>query len=235
LGRHGASKRFEAIIWGETLMHPRAIAAEAIGTFMLMASILGSAFYAFPNAGILGVAFSIGLTVMACAYALGHISGGHFNPAVTAGLVAAGRFPMSQALTYIIAQIAGAIFACMVFKTLIGNTGTTFAANMIGKGFSMGPVLAIEFVLTAFFLVVITGATSKKAPAGFAPIAIGLTLAVIHIMSIPVSNTSVNPARSIGPALFGGPEALSQLWMFIAAPIAGGVFGGALGKWLQNE
>lgn len=216
-------------------MNPRAIAAEGFGTFMLMSSVLGAAFYAFPNAGILGVAFSIGLTVMALAYAIGHISGGHYNPAVTAGLVAAGRFPMGQALTYIIAQIAGAVLACMIFRQFIGGYGSTFAANMVGKGFTVGSVIAIEFMLTAFFLVIITGATSKKAAVGFAPIAIGLTLTAIHIMAIPVSNASVNPARSIATALFGGPEALSQLWIFIAAPIAGGVFGGALGKYLQNE
>jgi aquaporin Z len=173
---------------------------------------------------------------MACAYALGHISGGHFNPAVTAGLVAAGRFPMGQALPYIIAQVAGSVLACMVFGQLIGGAGPTFAANMVGKGFTVGSVLVIEFVLTAFFLVVIVGATSKKAAVGFAPIAIGLALTVIHLMSIPVSNTSVNPARSIGPALFAvDKNALAQIWMFIAAPIAGGVFGGVLGKWLQNE
>jgi aquaporin Z len=216
-------------------MNPRAIVAEAVGTFMLMASILGSAFYAYPNAGILGVAFAIGITVMACAYALGHVSGGHFNPAVTAGLVAAGRFPMGQAPVYIVAQIVGAVAACFVFQQLIGGTSPTFAANLVGRGFSVTAVLTIEFVLTAFFLLVVVGSTSKGAPAGFAPIAIGFALAAIHIMSIPVSNTSVNPARSIGPALFGGAQALSQIWIFILAPIAGGVFGGVLAKCLQNE
>jgi aquaporin Z len=220
----------------------KALGAEFIGTFMLMASVLGAAFYSFgaPGgaAGIIGVALSIGITVMALAYSIGHISGGHYNPAVTLGLVAGGRFPMGDAIGYIVAQCLGAIAACAVF-TIIGNTGTTFAANgydslsMLKAG--LVPVFVIEFVLTAFFLIVIMGATRATAAAGFAPIAIGLTLTAIHLMSIPISNTSVNPARSLGPALFGGSEALLQVWVFWAAPILGGVGGALIYKWLDDE
>lgn len=223
-------------------MSQRALGAEFVGTFMLMASICGSAFYSFGApagpAGILGVAFAIGLTVMCMAYAVGHISGGHFNPAVTLGLVAAGRFDAANAAGYIVAQCLGALAACAVFAT-IGKAPPTFAANGYGAlsmmKFDMMSVILIEVVMTAFFLIVITGATSRKAPAGFAPIAIGLALAVIHILSIPVSNTSVNPARSFGPAVFAGGEALSQVWVFWVAPIVGGVLGGLIGRWLQEE
>ncbi|MGE3064929.1 MAG: aquaporin [Hyphomicrobiaceae bacterium] len=223
-------------------MNQRALAAEFIGTFMLMSSVLGAAFYSFgaPSgaAGILGVAFSIGLTVMVLAFSIGHISGGHYNPAVTLGLVAGGRFPTASAIGYIIAQCAGAIVACAVFK-VVGHAPATFAANgydslsMLKIG--LGSVLLLEFVLTAFFLIVIMGATSKRAPVGFAPIAIGLALTAIHIMAIPVSNASVNPARSLAAALFGGTTALSQVWVFWVAPILGAVAGGTVAKWLQNE
>lgn len=229
-------------------MKLKALAAEFIGTFMLMASILGAAFYSFnlagegmpveASAGIIGVAFSIGLTVMALAYAIGHISGGHYNPAVTLGLVAGGRFPVGDAVGYIVAQCLGAVAACFVF-TLIGNTGTTFAANgydslsMLKAG--LVPVFIIEFLLSAFFLIVIMGVTRSTAPAGFAPIAIGLTLTAIHIMSIPISNTSVNPARSLGPAIFGGGEALAQVWVFWAAPILGAVVGALIYRWVGDE
>lgn len=223
-------------------MNQRALGAEFIGTFMLMASICGSAFYSFGApagpAGILGVSFAIGLTVMCMAYAVGHISGGHFNPAVTLGLVAAGRFEAGNAVGYIIAQCLGAIAACAVFAA-IGKTPPTFAANGYDQlsmmKFGLSSVILIEVVMTAFFLIVITGATSRKAPAGFAPIAIGLALAVIHILSIPVSNTSVNPARSLGPAVFAGGVALQQVWVFWVAPIIGGVLGGLIGRWLQDE
>jgi aquaporin Z len=223
-------------------MSHRALAAEFVGTFMLMSSVLGSAFYSFgaPSgaAGILGVAFSIGFTVMALAFSIGHISGGHFNPAVTLGLVAGGRVSTNTALGYIVAQCLGAIAACAVFS-MIGRAPATFAANgydslsMTRAG--LGPVFLIETVLTAFFLIVIMGATSKKAPVGFAPIAIGLALTAIHIMAIPVSNASVNPARSLGSAIFGGTLALSQLWVFWVAPILGAVIGGVLARWLQEE
>jgi aquaporin Z len=227
---------------GGTPMNQRALAAEFVGTFMLMSSVLGAAFYSFgaPTgaAGILGVAFSIGLTVMALAFSIGHISGGHFNPAVTLGLVAGGRVNANTALGYIIAQCLGAVAACALFY-VIGRAPPTFAANgydslsMLRSG--LLSVFLIETVLTAFFLIVIMGATSKRAPAGFAPIAIGLALTAIHIMAIPVSNASVNPARSLGSAVFGGTLALSQLWLFWVAPILGAVIGGTIARWLQEE
>jgi len=223
-------------------MNQRALAAEFIGTFMLMSSVLGAAFYSFgaPNgaAGILGVAFSIGLTVMALAFSIGHISGGHFNPAVTLGLIAGGRVKSGDAIGYIVAQCLGAIAAGALFY-VIGRAPPTFAANgydslsMLRS--SLLSVFLIETLLTAFLLFVIMGATSKRAPAGFAPIAIGLTLTAIHIMAIPVSNASVNPARSLGSAVFGGGTALSQLWLFWVAPILGGVIGGTIARWLQEE
>lgn len=223
-------------------MKIKALGAEFIGTFMLMASVLGAAFYSFGApagaSGIVGVALSIGITVLAMAYSIGHVSGGHYNPAVTLGLVAGGRFPMGDAIGYIIAQCLGAIAACAVFS-VIGHTGTTFAANgydglsMLKAG--LVPVFVIEFVLTAFFLIVIMGVTRSTAAPGFAPIAIGLTLTAIHLMSIPISNTSVNPARSLGPALFGGQEALLQVWVFWAAPILGGIAGALIYKWLDDE
>jgi aquaporin Z len=226
----------------------KALAAEFIGTFMLMASVLGAAFYSFnlsgeglpvaASAGIIGVGLSIGLTVMALAYSIGHISGGHYNPAVTLGLVAGGRFPMGDAVGYIVAQCAGAAAACLVF-TVIGNTGTTFAANGYGDlsmlKAGLVPVFLIEVLLTAFFLMVIMGVTRTSATPGFAPIAIGLTLTAIHIMAIPISNASVNPARSLGSALFGGTEALSQVWVFWAAPIIGGVLGAVIYRWMSDE
>ena len=218
-------------------MNQRALAAEFVGTFMPMSSVLGAASYSFGApagaAGILGVAFSIGLTVMALAFSIGHISGGHFNPAVTLGLVAGGRVNANTA-----AQCLGALAACALFY-VIGRAPPTFAANgydslsMLRSG--LLSVFLIETVLTAFFLIVIMGATSKRAPAGFAPIAIGLALTAIHIMAIPVSNASVNPARSLGSAVFGGTLALSQLWLFWVAPILGAVIGGTIARWLQEE
>ncbi|NOT71058.1 MAG: porin [Hyphomicrobium sp.] len=227
-------------------MNFKALGAEVTGTFMLTAAVLGAAFYSFGGApgvaggaGIVGVALSIGLAVMATAYAIGHVSGGHYNPAVTLGLVAGGRFPLADAPGYIAAQVIGACSACGVFS-LIGHTGETFAANGWGKPFSMldatmGQVFVIETVLTAFFLLVIMGVTRKNGPALLAPVAIGLTLTVIHLMSIPISNTSVNPAHSMGPALYAGGAALSQVWLFWVAPILGGVIGGKLGNWLLGE
>ena len=230
---------------GTANMNFKALGAEVIGTFMLTAAVLGAAFYSFGGppgvaggAGIVGVALSIGLAVMATAYAIGHVSGGHYNPAVTLGLVAGGRFPLADALAYIAAQVIGACAACGVFS-LIGHTGAGFAANTWGASSmlkaTMGQVFIIETVLTAFFLLVIMGVTRKNGPAIMAPVAIGLTLTVIHLMSIPISNTSVNPARSMGPALYAGGEALSQVWLFWVAPILGGVIGGKLGNWLLGE
>lgn len=228
-------------------MKTKALAAEFIGTFMLMSSVLGAAFYSFGAkagaAGILGVALSIGFTVMAMARSIGHISGGHYNPAVTIGLVAGGRFDMGDAFSYIVAQCLGALVSCFVFS-LIGNTGSTFAANGYGElsmlGSSMQSVFIIEFVLTAFFLIVIMGSTRKGSAPGFAPLAIGMTLTAIHLMAIPVSNASVNPARSLGSAVFSAlygtsDVALIQLWLFWVAPILGAVLGAITYRWLSDE
>jgi aquaporin Z len=223
-------------------MPQRALVAEFVGTFMLMSSVLGAAFYSFgaPSgaAGILGIALSIGGTVMALAYAVGHISGGHFNPAVTLGLVAGGRFQSGNALGYVIAQCVGALLACALFS-VIGKAPPTFAANGYGPlsmlQASLLSVFLIELVLTAFLVFIIMGVTHRRAPAGFAPLAIGLTLTAIHLMAIPISNASVNPARSLATAVFGGATALSQLWVFWVAPILGGALGGLLARWLQEE
>lgn len=228
-------------------MKTKALAAEFVGTFMLMSSIYGSAFYAFGApagaAGIVGVAFAIGLTVMALARSIGHISGGHYNPAVTIGLVAGGRFEMSDAFSYIVAQCLGALAAGFVFQ-IIGNAGATYAANGYGElsmlKSSMLSVFVIEVVLTAFFLIVIMGSTRRGSTPGFAPLAIGMTLTAIHLMSIPVSNTSVNPARSLSPAvmssLYGTSDlALGQLWLFWVAPILGAVIGALLYRWMSDE
>lgn len=222
-------------------MKIKALAAEFIGTFMLTASVLGAAFYSFGApagaAGILGVALSIGITVMVMARSIGHISGGHYNPAVTLGLVVGGRFPAGDAAFYVVAQCLGAIAATGVFA-IIGNAPPTFAANGYGDlsmiKASLGSVFLIETLLTAFFLIVIMGSTRKSAPAGFAPLSIGFALTAIHLMSIPVSNTSVNPARSLGPALFAGGEALSQVWVFILAPVIGAAIGAAVYRWLDE-
>jgi aquaporin Z len=222
-------------------MNIKALSAEFIGTFMLTGSVLGAAFYSFaaPSgaAGIVGVALSIGITVMALARSIGHISGGHYNPAVTLGLVAGGRFPIGDAVPYIVAQCLGAIAVTGVFA-MIGNAPASYAANGYGDlsmiKASLGSVFLIEAVLTAFFLIVIMGSTRASAPAGFAPVSIGFTLAAIHLMSIPVSNTSVNPARSLGPALFAGGEYLGQIWLFWLAPIVGAVAGAMIYRWLDE-
>ncbi|CAN7328141.1 aquaporin Z [Bosea sp. LjRoot9] len=229
-------------------MNTKKYVAEAIGTFWLTFAGCGSAVIAagFPQVGIglLGVSLAFGLTVVTMAYAVGHISGGHFNPAVTVGLAAGGRFPASQIPPYIIAQVVGGIAAAALlyviasgapgFDVSKGFASNGYADHSPGK-YSLVAALVAEFVLTAVFLFVIFGATSKQAPAGFAPLAIGLALTLIHLVSIPVTNTSVNPARSTGPALFVGGWALSQLWLFWVAPILGGAFGGILYRWLNDE
>jgi aquaporin Z len=222
------------------------LGAEFFGTFWLVFGGCGSAIYAagVPDLGIgfLGVALAFGLTVVTMAYAVGHISGGHFNPAVTLGLWAGGRFPAKDVVPYWVAQVAGAIAAAAIlFVIASGKPGfsalaTGFAANGFGDhspgGYSMMAALWAEIVLTFFFLVIILGATDKRAPAGFAPLAIGLALTLIHLISIPVTNTSVNPARSTGQALFVGDWALAQLWLFWVAPLIGGVIGGVVYRWL---
>ena len=221
--------------------------AEFFGTFWLVLGGCGSAVLAagFPEVGIglLGVSLAFGLTVLTMAYAIGHISGCHLNPAVTIGLATAGRFSMAEVPGYIIAQLVGACVAAGVLYVIAsGGPGfevsAGFAANGYGEhspgGYSMTAALVTEVVLTMMFLFVILGATSDKAPAGFAPIAIGLCLTLIHLISIPVTNTSVNPARSTSQALFVGDWAVSQLWLFWVAPIAGAVIAGLISKRLEE-
>jgi aquaporin Z len=223
----------------------RRVGAEFVGTFWLVFGGTGSAVLAASvgDAGIgwLGVALAFGLTVVTGAYALGHISGAHFNPAVSLGLWAGGRMPARDLVPYIAGQVAGGIAASAVLYAIAsGRVGFSltdgFAANGYGDhspaGYSLAAVIVAEVVLTAVFLVVIHGATDKRAPAGLAPLAIGLTLTLIHLISIPVSNTSVNPARSIAPALFVGDWALAQLWVFIVFPILGGLIGGLVYRFL---
>lgn len=219
------------------------LGAEFIGTFMLVSSVCGAALFSAPSAGLVTVALAIGVAVLAMAYAVGHISGAHFNPAVTCGLVAAGRFKAADAPLYIIAQVAGGIAAAVVFDVILsgapsGKWNTFLAISNVYGGpehFNLLSVALIEMLMTGLFLIVIIGVTSDSAPAGFAPIAIGLTLTFIHLASIPVSNASVNPARSTATAIFGGGIALSSLWLFWVAPIAGGVIGGIISRWLQQE
>ncbi|MFO1135334.1 MAG: aquaporin Z [Rhodoblastus sp.] len=217
------------------------LAAEFLGTFWLTFGGCGSAVLAaaFPNLGIgfAGVALAFGLTVLTGAYAFGPISGGHFNPAVSAGLATAGRFSWSEFLPYVVAQTLGAVAAAgLLYAIASGKAGFSldggFASNGYGAhspgGYNLASALLIEFVLTAVFLLVILGSTEARAAAGFAPIAIGLCLTLIHLVAIPVDNTSVNPARSTGPALLVGGWALQQLWLFWVAPIAGGIVGGLI-------
>ncbi|MBK6339712.1 MAG: aquaporin Z [Bacteroidetes bacterium] len=221
------------------------LAAEFFGTFWLVLGGCGSAVLAcnFPDAGIgfLGVSLAFGLTVLTMAYTVGHISGGHFNPAVSFGLWAGGKFSMKDLPGYIMAQVIGGIAAGgVLFLIASGNADFSldggFASNGYGEhspgGYSMMACLITEVVLTAMFLLVILGSTDKKAPAGFAPIAIGLCLTLIHLISIPVTNTSVNPARSLGVAVFAGGWAISQVWLFWVAPIVGAIIGGTIHKLL---
>jgi aquaporin Z len=216
-------------------------AAEFFGTFWLVLGGCGSAVLAasFPGLGIgfAGVALAFGLTVVTMAYAVGHISGAHFNPAISFGLWAGKRFPGKELLPYIIAQVLGAVFAGLILYLIASgkegfSTSGGFASNGYGEhspgGYSLLAALITEIVMTAMFLIVVMGATDKRAPAGFAPLAIGLALTLIHLISIPVTNTSVNPARSTGVAVFAGGWALAQLWLFWLAPIIGGILGGLL-------
>lgn len=223
-------------------------AAEFMGTFWLVLGGCGSAVLAaaFPNVGIglLGVSLAFGLTVVTMAYAIGHISGCHLNPAVTVGLWVGGRFPASGVVPYIVAQVLGGIAAGAVLYVIAsGQVGFDlsggFASNGYGEhspgGYSLMAALVCEVVMTGFFLFIIMGATDKRAPAGFAPIAIGLCLALIHLISIPVTNTSVNPARSTGVALFVGDWAVSQLWLFWVAPIVGAILGALAYRLVATE
>ncbi len=223
--------------------------AESLGTFWLVFGGCGSAVLAtaFPDVGIglLGVSLAFGLTVVTMAYAVGHISGGHFNPAVTIGLWAGGRFDAKNILPYVVAQVlGGALAAAALYMIATGKPGYDIVTNGLASNgvgdhspgkYSVGAGFMIEVILTAFFLFIIMGSTDGRAPAGFAPIAIGLALTLIHLISIPVTNTSVNPARSTGPALMEGGIALHQLWIFWVAPILGGIIGGGLYKWLNAD
>ncbi|CAI1014086.1 MULTISPECIES: aquaporin Z [Serratia] len=223
--------------------------AEFFGTFWLVFGGCGSAVLAaaFPQLGIgfAGVALAFGLTVVTMAYAVGHISGGHFNPAVTMGLFAGGRFPAKDVIPYVVAQVIGGIAAAAVLylvasgKAEFDATASGLASNGYGEhspgGYSLQAAIVIELVLTAFFLIVIHGATDKRAPAGFAPLAIGLALTLIHLISIPVTNTSVNPARSTAVAIFQGTWALQQLWVFWLVPLIGGVIGGLIYRCLLED
>jgi aquaporin Z len=224
----------------------KSLVAEFLGTFWLVFGGCGSAVLAaaYPELGIgfVGVAFAFGLTVLTMAYAVGGISGGHFNPAVSLGLTVAGRFPAARLVPYVVAQVVGAIAAAaLLYLIASGKAGFElggFAANGYGDhspgGYSLLSALLIEVLLTMFFLIIILGSTSSRVPAGFAPLAIGLGLTLIHLVSIPVTNTSVNPARSTGQALFVGGWALQQLWLFWIAPLAGGGLGGLVWKFLDD-
>ena len=221
--------------------------AEFFGTFWLVLGGCGAAVLAaaFPQVGIglLGVALAFGLTVVTMAYAIGHISGAHLNPAISVGLWAGGRFPASDLIPYIVAQVLGGIAAGgVLFVIASGKPGFDVAAGFASNGFgahspggySLHAAIVCEVVMTMMFLIVIMGATDKRAPAGFAPLAIGLCLTLIHLISIPVTNTSVNPARSTGVAVYVGGWAISQLWVFWVAPIVGAVLGAVIYRALSN-
>ena len=220
---------------------------ELLGTFWLVLGGCGSAVIAASSPlgiGVLGVALAFGLTVLTMAFAIGHISGCHLNPAVSVGLVVGGRFPAKELPAYVIAQVIGGILAAaLLYHIASGKEGFDIAAGLASNGYgehspgkySMASGFVTELVMTAMFVVIILGATDKRAPAGLAPIAIGLALTLIHLIGIPVTNLSVNPARSTGPALMVGGWAIAQLWMFWVAPLLGAVIGGVIYRWLGKE
>jgi aquaporin Z len=229
-------------------MDLRKLSAEAIGTFWLTLGGCGSAVIAagFPQVGIglVGVSLAFGLTVVTMAYAIGHVSGCHLNPAVTVGLAAGGRFPANQIAPYVAAQVVGAIVgAAVLYLIASGAPGFDVAKGFASNGYAehspgkygLVACLVTEVIMTMMFLFIIMGATHGKAPTGFAPLAIGLGLTLIHLVSIPVTNTSVNPARSTGPALFVGGWAIQQLWLFWVAPLIGGALGGVAYRWISEE
>ncbi len=229
-------------------MKAKQLAAEFFGTFWLVLGGCGSAVLAaaFPNVGIglLGVSFAFGLTVLTMAFAVGHISGCHLNPAVSIGLWAGGRFPARDLVPYVLSQVLGGVAgAAVLYLIASGKAGFTvsagFASNGYGAhspgGYSLAAAFLTEVVMTFMFLLVIHGSTDKRAPQGLAPVAIGLCLTLIHLISIPVTNTSVNPARSIGVALFVGGWAIEQLWLFWVAPIIGALLGGTVYRWLGGN
>jgi aquaporin Z len=221
--------------------------AELLGTFWLVFGGCGSAVLAakFPEVGIglVGVSLAFGLTVVTMAYAVGHISGGHFNPAVTLGLLAGGRVKGGDVIPYIVAQVVGAVLAAWLLVCIAGGNGSDPVAGGLASngfaehspgGYSQTAALITEVLMTFFFLLIILGVTDERAPSGFAPLTIGLALTLIHLVSIPVTNTSVNPARSTGPAIFVGGWAIQQLWLFWVAPILGAVLAGGVWRWLRR-
>ena len=234
---------------GVVMALSKKLTAEFIGTFWLVLGGCGSAVLAagYPGVGIgwLGVSLAFGLTVLTMAYAIGHISGCHLNPAVSIGLWTSGRFAKAEVVPYIIAQVTGGIAGAAVLYVIASGlsgfdaSASGFASNGFGvhspAGYQLTAALVTEIVMTFMFLIIILGATDKRAPAGFAPIAIGLGLTLIHLISIPVTNTSVNPARSTGVAIFQGDWALSQLWLFWLAPIVGAVLAGFVYRWFESE
>lgn len=218
---------------------------ELLGTFWLVLGGCGSAVLAASGIGVLGVALAFGLTVLTMAFAIGHISGCHLNPAVSLGLYVGGRFPAKELPAYVIAQVIGGVLAAaLIYFIASGKEGFDLAASGLASngygehspgGYSMTAGFVTELAMTAMFILIILGATDKRAPAGLAPIAIGLALTLIHLISIPVTNTSVNPARSTGPALIAGGWAIEQLWLFWVAPLLGAVIGGVSYRWLGQE
>lgn len=218
---------------------------ELLGTFWLVLGGCGSAVLAASGIGVLGVALAFGLTVLTMAFAIGHISGCHLNPAVSLGLYVGGRFPARELPAYIIAQVIGGVLAAaLIYFIASGKEGFDLAASGLASngygehspgGYSMAAGFVTELAMTAMFILIILGATDKRAPAGLAPIAIGLALTLIHLISIPVTNTSVNPARSTGPALLVGGWAIEQLWLFWVAPLLGAIIGGVSYRWLGQE
>lgn len=218
---------------------------ELLGTFWLVLGGCGSAVLAASGIGVLGVALAFGLTVLTMAFAIGHISGCHLNPAVSLGLYVGGRFPAKELPAYIIAQVIGGVLAAALIYFIASGkegfdlTASGLASNGYGEhspgGYSMAAGFVTELAMTAMFILIILGATDKRAPAGLAPIAIGLALTLIHLISIPVTNTSVNPARSTGPALLVGGWAIEQLWLFWVAPLLGAIIGGVSYRWLGQE
>ena len=221
------------------------LVAELFGTFLLVTGVIGTALFSSSSTGILGVALAVGLAVMAGAYAVGHISGGHFNPAVSIGAAAAGRFAWADVVPYIAAQVVGgALATTILFAIRSGAPSGTFAefggvSNGYDAhspaGFGLLSVILAEVVATAVFLYVILGVTDRRAPSGFAPLTIGLTLTLLHLVTIPISNASLNPARSIATAIYGGPDALLQLWVFLVAPIVGALIAGLTYKALFDR